>query len=189
MPYQPETSYFVQLDTPPPISRHVPLSREGAWNEPTPLPQTRRRRRRSQIRPLVLVLCIPLAWLLWAYTTPGGPSARIDEWISQVRGDVAEVSASPSLRQTANYFNDLYAAQGSYPYMSDTAIQADPKAAFGISMTFTWCSPRDVVIGSPNAGGTVSRLLLDGKDLGNVPGVQGCPNLARPAPWKASQAR
>ena len=51
-------------------------------------------------------------------------------------------------------------------------------------MTFTWCSPRDVVLRSPNAGGSVSRLLLDGKDLGNVPGVQNCPNLAHPAPWK-----
>ena len=83
------------------------------------------------------------------------------------------------------YFDQLYATQGSYPNLSDSAIQADPKAGFGLSMNFTWCSPRDVVIQSPSAGGTIAKLLVDGKDVGNVVGAAACPaNLAHPAPWK-----
>ena len=73
--------------------------------------------------------------------------------------------------------------------MSDTAIQDDPKAGFGLSMNFTWCSPQAVVLQSLSAGGSVSRLLVDGKDLGNVNGAQQCPaNLAKPAPWKPATA-
>ena len=31
----------------------------------------------------------------------------------------------------------------------------------------------------------MSRLLLAGKDLGNVSGIYGCPsNLTKPVPWK-----
>ena len=185
MPYQPETSYFVRLDTPPPVTRHTPLDRERHWKDSS-APAPRRRRRRMQIRPGAILLLIPLGWLGWAYTTPGGPSARINEWIDHTRTDVADVSASPSLHQTAAYFNGLYASQGSYPNLSDSALQAEPKAGFGLSMVFTWCSGRAVVIQSPSAGGTLSKLLVDGKDLGNVVGAATCPaNLAHPAPWKA----
>jgi len=127
-------------------------------------------------------------WLGWAYTTPGGPSARIQAWIDQTRTDVADVSASPSLQQTAAYFNGLYVSQGSYPDLSDSALQGDPKAGFGLSMVFTWCSARDVVIQSPSAGGTLSKLLVDGRDFGNVVGAAYCPaNLAHPAPWKVAR--
>ena len=186
VPYQPETSYFVRLDTPPPVSRHTPLERERHWEQPPP--GARRRRKRSGIRPVGILLLIPLVRVGWAYTTPGGPSARINEWIDKTRDDVADASASPSLRQTAIYFNGLYATQGSYPNVSDLTLQGDPKAGFGLSMVFTWCSPRDVVIQSPSAGGTISKLLVDGKDLGNVVGAATCPaNIAHPAPWTASK--
>jgi len=186
VPYQPEVSYFVRLDAPPPVSRHTPLERERHWQDPASEPAPRRRRKRYQIRPAGILLLIPLVWLGWAYTTPGGPSARINDWIDKTRTDVADVSASPSLRQSAIYFNGLYASQGSYPNLSDTTLQEDPNAGFGLSMVFTWCSGRDVVIQSPSAGGTISKLLVDGKDLGNVVGATTCPaNLAHPAPWSA----
>jgi hypothetical protein len=190
VPYQPETSYFVRLDTPPSVSRHTPLERERHWKDPALSEPARHRRRRYRVRPAGILLLIPLVWLGWAYTTPGGPTARINEWIDHTRTDVADVSASPSLHQTAAYFNGLYASQGSYPNMSDSALQSEPKAGFGLSMIFTWCTGRDVVIQSPSAGGTLSKLLVDGKDFGNVVGVVTCPaNLARPAPWKVPTAK
>jgi hypothetical protein len=195
VPYQQqETSYFVRLDAPPPSSRHTPLERERHWDEPLPPvsrrtsrrpQQSRRRKRRSfTIRPVGVLVVALLAWLGWAYTTPGGPSARIDDWINHTRTDVADVSLGPGLHKTANYFNQLYATQGSYPRMSELQIQQDPNAAFGINMNFSWCSPDAVVLTSNGAGGSVSRLLLAGRDLGNVSGVYGCPtNLSKPAPW------
>jgi hypothetical protein len=137
------------------------------------------------VRPVGLLLLALLAWVAWAYTTPGGPSARINNWIDQTRGDVVAASAGPGLRQTANYFDQLYASQGSYPNMSDTTIQEDPNAGFGLGMSFTWCNSQAVVLRTPTAGGSVSRLLLGGKDLGEVNGAENCPtNFEKPSPWK-----
>lgn len=191
MAYRPETSYFVNLDAPPADSRHTPLARERDWNGSSDRTEhaPRRRRRPVTIRPAGLLLLALLGWVGWAYTTPGGPSARINDWIDQTRGDVAAASAGPGLHQTATYFNQLYASQGSYPNMSDTAIQEDPNAGFGLGTRFTWCNGQAVVLQSPTAGGSVSRLLVGGKDLGEVVGAHGCPsNLAKPAPWKADTA-
>jgi hypothetical protein len=191
VPYQPESPYFVNLDAPPPISRHAPQERQRHWDDSSvrPAPEPRRRRRRFKVRPSAVIL-LPLAvWVGWAYTTPGGPSARINDWIDRTRGNVEAASAGPGLHQTASYFNQLYAVQGDYPNMSDTAIQGDPKAGFGLSMNFLWCGPQAVVLQSLSAGGSVSRLLVAGKDLGEVSGSQRCPvNLAKPAPWKPANA-
>jgi hypothetical protein len=194
VPYQQDSSYFVRLDAPPPTSRHTPLQRER-WDEPeAPVgrgwgrskpPRHRKPKRRTEIRPAWVLVLLVAGWLGWAYTTPGGPSARIRGWIDHTRTDVADVSLGPGLHRTANYFNGLYATQGSYPHMSDTQLQQDPNAAFGINMGYNWCAPNAIVLTSNGAGGTVSRLLLGGRDLGNVSGLYGCPsNLAKPAPWK-----
>jgi len=194
VPYQSET-YFVRLDAPPSSSRHTPLQRER-WDErpeplgPTGRSQSPRRRkhrpkRRTEIRPVAVLALLVAGWLAWAYTTPGGPSARIQGWIDHTRTDVADVSLGPGLHRTANYFNGLYATHGSYPQLSESQLEADPNAAFGINMGYQWCSPAAVVLTSSAVGGTVSRLLLSGKDLGNVSGVYGCPaNLNKPLPWK-----
>ena len=198
MPYQQESSYFVRLDAPPSSSRNTPLQRER-WDEPAspvggrssgrPEKPHRRPKRRMQIRPAVLLLVLVLGWVAWAYTTPGGPEARIRGWIDHTRTDVNDVSLGPGLRQTAVYFNGLYASQGSYPDMSESEIQQDPNAAFGINMGFTWCGPSAIVLVSNGAGSSVSRLLLGGRDLGNVSGTYGCPaNLSKPAPWKIPKA-
>jgi len=196
VPYQPDTAYFVRLDAEPESSRNTPTQRER-WDEPVPpvsrrssfQPEPKHRRRRSfTIRPAAVLLLAVLGWVAWAYTTPGGPSARIQSWIDRTRSDVADVSLGPGLHKTANYFNELYATQGSYPHLSDSQLQQDPNAAFGINMTYTWCGPGAVVLTSRNAGGSVSRLLLAGKDLGNVSGVYGCPaNLTKPVPWKITK--
>jgi hypothetical protein len=197
VPYQQESSYFVRLDAPPPSSRHTPLEREPHWEEPEspgrrsvrPVEPARKRKRHSfSIRPAGLLLLAVLTWVAWAYTTPGGPSARINDWIDHTRTDVADVSLGPGLHKTANYFNQLYATQGSYPHMSDSEVEQDPNAGFGINQTYTWCAPSAVVLTSNGAGGSVSRLLLSGKDLGNVNGVYGCPgDLSKPAPWTVSK--
>jgi len=200
VPYQSDMSYFVRLDAPPPSSRHTPLQRDR-WDEPAapvghpprrskePKQTKRRPKRRTQIRPAAVLLLIVAGWLAWAYTTPGGPSARIRGWIDHTRTDVADVSLGPGLHRTANYFDQLYATRGSYPNLSETQLQQDPNVAFGINMGYQWCSPGAVVLTSNGAGGSVSRLLLAGKDLGNVSGVYGCPgNLAKPLPWKIPKA-
>ncbi len=187
MAYRPETPYFVRLDEAPPVSRFAPQRRERQLEGTTttnPGP-VRRRRRRFTIRPVGVLLVAVLAWVGWAYTTPGGPSARIQGWIDHTRGVVDTASIGPGLHQTATYFNELYATQGSYPNMSDTAIQEDPKAGFGLGMNFTWCSGQAVVLQAPAAGGTISRLLVGGRDIGDVTVAAGCPsNLAHPKPWK-----
>jgi hypothetical protein len=196
VPYQQDTSYFVRLDAPPPSSRHTPLQRER-WDEPAAPPgrskprrsAKRRPKRRTEIRPAVLLLLLIAGWVAWASTTPGGPSARIQSWIDHTRTDVADVSLGPGLHRTANYFNQLYATQGSYPHLSDTQLEQDPNASFGINMGYQWCSPSAVLLMSNGAGGSVSRLLLGGKDLGNVSGQQGCPaNLTKPLPWRIPKA-
>jgi len=200
VPYQSETSYFVRLDAPPPSSRHTPLQR-GRWDEdPEPLEHKkvrvkaprrtkRRSRRRHEIRPAAVLILLVAAWVAWAYTTPGGPSARIQGWIDHTRTDVADVSLGPGLHKTANYFNQLYATQGRYPQLSETQLQEDPNAGFAINMGYQWCSPAAVVLTSAAAGGQVSRLLVGGRDLGNVSGSYGCPaNLSKPLPWRLPKA-
>ena len=185
MEYRPEQSYFVNLDAPPETSaRFTPTER--SWTEPPGrIDPPRKRRRPITIRPVALVAFVLLGWVAWAYTTPGGPSARINEWIDHTRGDVAAAGLGPGLHQTTSYFNGLYAAQGSYPSMSDTEIQEDPKAGFGLGMKFVWCNSQAVVLQAPSAGGFVTRLLVAGKDYGDVNGALGCPaNLAKPTPWK-----
>lgn len=190
MPYKTEGPYFVNLDAPAAPSRNTPLGREQHWADtsprgPEPVPAHRRRKRKMRIRPLLIVALALLGWLGWAFTTPGGPSARIGNWIDRTRGDLAQASANPDLRRSANYFNGLYATQRSYPNPSDSAIEAAPDSGFGLGMSFDWCGPRAVVLHDLSSGGQVSRLLLDGKDLGNVAARRACPtNLSNPAPWK-----
>ncbi len=186
MPFQPEVSYFVRLDAPPPPSRYTGRDREAPWSPDEPLaPPPRRRRRRTQIRPAGVFVLAVLAWLGWAYTTPGGPSARIRGWIDHTRGDIADVSANPNFQQPTSYFNGQYAQNGRYPDPSDTDIQQNPQAGLGPGTSFIWCGPNAVVLQTLSSGGSVSRLLLDGSSLGNVPSAHGCPtNLANPLPWK-----
>ena len=45
-----------------------------------------------------------------------------------------------------------------------------------------------MVLTSLTGSGTISRLLLAGKDMGDVHGLQHCPaDLTNPLPWKLSQ--
>jgi hypothetical protein len=186
MPYKTEGPYFVNLDAPSPGSRTTPIARDLQYaDDPrrAQAPRPKRSRRRMTIRPAFLLALAVLTWVGWAYTTPGGPSARIGGWIDHTRNVVAEATANPDVKRSVQYFNGLYASQGSYPNLSDSALQASP--GFGLSDKVVYCGPRALVLQSVSSGGSVSRLLLDGKDLGSVPHRRACPSdLSRPAPWK-----
>jgi hypothetical protein len=185
VPYKTEGPYFVNLDAPAAPSRTTPIAREGRYAEDggrPPAPPHKRRKRKLRIRPAWILVIAVASWLGWAYTTPGGPSARIRGWIDHTRGIVAEASVNSDLHRNAEYFNGLYTSQGGYPNLSDSAIQATP--GFGLSEKLVYCGPRAIVLQSLSSGGTLSRLLLDGQDLGNVPNSRGCPaDLSHPRPW------
>jgi hypothetical protein len=177
--------YFVNLDTPSAPSRTTPLGREARYAEDAraPLPVHKPRKRKVRVRPAWIFVIAVASWFGWAYTTPGGPSARIGGWIDHTRGIVAEASVNPDVRRSAQYFNGLYASQGRYPVLSDSEIQASP--GFGLSERLIYCGPRAIVLQSLSSGGSLSRLLLAGDDLGNVSNRVDCPtNLSDPAPWK-----
>jgi hypothetical protein len=141
-----------------------------------------------RIRPVWVLVALVGSWFAWAYSTPGGPSARIGGWIDHTRGVVAEASVNPDVKRSAEYFNGLYATEGRYPNLSDTALQTTP--GFGLSQAVVYCGPRAIILQSLSSGGSVSRLLLDGKDLGSVPNARGCPaNLNRPTPWKLQSTK
>jgi hypothetical protein len=188
--YKTEGPYFVNLDAPEATSRTTAVGREQHWADdstrgPVPVPAHRRRKRKTRVRPAWLIVIALLSWIGWAYTTPGGPSARIGDWIDHTRDDVTEATVNPELRRSAAYFNGLFATQRRYPNLSDAEVQAAPNSGLGLGVSFEWCGPRAVVLHTLNSGGSVSRLLLDGKDLGNVATSRPCPsNLANPSPWK-----
>jgi hypothetical protein len=119
------------------------------------------------------------AWTLWASQQPGGVSGTINGWIDHVRGDVQDVGAGHDLKDAANYFDDQFAKTGTYPVLSDSDLTA---AGISIDVDEVNCSGQAVVLQTV----TVSRLLLNGEDKGDVAGRVGCPaNLADPKPWKS----
>jgi len=82
-------------------------------------------------------------------------------------------------------FDGWYRQRGSYPNETQAQLDQDPDASWGAGMDVTWCTPRAVVLTSLTASGTVSRLLLDGKVVGDVEGRVACPaDLVNPLPWQ-----
>ena len=136
----------------------------------------------------VALLVIGLGtWGVWAQQRPGGVSGTIDGWISHVRGDVAKVSADPDVAKARRYFAGQYQSTDAYPEMSESDLTA---VGIGVGVNVFWCSPQAVVIQGATGGGQSSRLLLAGKDLGEIQGMYGCPsNLGAPAPWKLLPAK
>jgi hypothetical protein len=152
----------------------------AAHERPQPVRRPRRRGRFHQLPWLRVCLLLALgAWFVWAQSTPGGVSARINGFIDHVRGDVETATVDPQIRSAADAFNAAYHRDGRYPasidvFSSDLAPSVDADV----------CNGRAVVLVGESGRGTVSRLLLDGKVVGDVMGRQPCPsNLAKPAPW------
>jgi hypothetical protein len=180
--------YFVRLDAAP-SARHTPVERMHApYQRPQDHEPPRRRKRRNsnfRVRPMTVFLIAVLIGLAYLQTQPGGVSGQVNKWIDKARGDVESASANPDLRRASEYFNRQYDAGGVYPNMSEEQIRDDPTAGFGIGVDVFWCGPQAMVLQSLTGSGTVSRLLLEGNDRGDVAGRNGCPtDLTKPAPWK-----
>jgi hypothetical protein len=123
---------------------------------------------------------------LWAMSTPGGISARFDDVWTNVSGVVEKAAADPELRRATVVFNEWYEQSGSYPRYTETELRERPEATWGVGLDVQWCGPHYVVLRSPTSRGTISRLLVEGKEHADVTGVAMCPpDLAHLAPWPA----
>jgi hypothetical protein len=176
-------NYFVRLD---PSSEAPPAGRAAR-------PQTRfdvggdgkkkrrRRRKRFDGRSVFFVLLLVAlgAWCVWAAGRPGGISGTVNGFIEHVRGDVQDVSQGSDMKAGVKYFNQQYTQSGTYPSPSDADLSA---AGVGLGLTINNCGGQAVVLHTL----TASRLLMGGKDYGEVRGIYGCPaDLTHPSPWKA----
>jgi hypothetical protein len=98
-----------------------------------------------------------------------------------MRGEVAKVSSDPDFNRAVDYFERQYDRTGTYPRMSESDMTS---AGIGIGINAEWCGASAIVVQGAAGGGTASRLLVAGRDLGTVSGKQGCPaNLSNPVPW------
>jgi hypothetical protein len=178
-------SYFVRLDVVDTATRPalVDRNRHAYDDHAQAAPKVKRRHRRKHhhLRPGVLLLLAIAAWCGWASQRPGGISGTINGWIEHVRGDVAKISADPDFTRAVNYYNVQFSANRAYPQLTDDQLAADG----GIGIRAEWCSTNAVVLQGAEGGGTASRLLLNGRDLGVVMGKHDCPgDLTDPQPWK-----
>jgi hypothetical protein len=179
-----DNGYFVRLGAA--TKEPAPPSHESY--EPDE-PRHRKRRVRFKLRPLTLIGLILVGWLAWAATTPGGVKERLHDISNKLQSVVDDATTDPGLKRAATFYNDQYERTGTYPNLSEQDMRDDPDAGWGVGVTIEYCNPHAIVLQSLTGGGTISRLLLNGKDLGDVHGEQPCPNdLTNPLPWKATDA-
>jgi hypothetical protein len=151
---------------------------------PVPAPEPRHRRRRVHVPIGVVVIVFLAAWMLWAQSHAGGARAQIEHAIEKARGAVEHATTDPGLKRAAIYFNAQYERDGRYTSLSDAERGTDPAADWGVGVTVELCSPQVMVLRSLTGAGTVSRLLLSGRDLGDAIGEHACPSdYANPKPW------
>jgi hypothetical protein len=154
-------------------------------SSPPPLPRRRRAKRRAVPWLRLVILVGLLSWFGWASTTPGGVSARVNGFIDQLRGDVEQATADPSLRRAAEALDAVFQRDGRYPAASSPELRDDPAYGIGVGVEVMACGPRDVVVVGLTGRGTVSRLLVDGKVVGDVAGSAPCPaDPDQPRPWR-----
>jgi hypothetical protein len=174
------TDYFVHLDATP--GKRGNVAREQFESSDSPH-KRKRRKKRSNSRS-VLMLCLLLAvggWVYWASQRPGGVSGTVNGWIEDVRGDIAKVSSDPDFGRAVDYYQAQFEATGRYPTLNENQLA---NAHIGVGIDVLWCAPNAVVIVGAAGGGSASRLLMDGKEVGSVTGRQPCPaSLEDPKPW------
>lgn len=179
-------NYFVRLDVDsapsPTSSRGRVRNDRHAYDTGSTHRKTRRRKRVGGGRIMMVLLAIGLAaWVAWAAQQPGGVSGTVSGFIAHVRGDVQDVSGGASLKHASGYFNNAYAQNGVYPRPTEEQLGA---ADIGVDVDVVDCGGQGVVLRTL----TVSRLLVAGKDLGEVSGSQACPaDLNDPSPWKPAK--
>jgi hypothetical protein len=126
-----------------------------------------------------------LGGLAWASLSPGGLRARLSGVDSSVSGAVSDLTQSRSIDQASKMFNTWYAQRGGYPDYTQSQLDEMANADWSEGMNVAWCTPRDVVLTGFTASGMVSRLLVDGKVVGDLEGQVACPAAVDdPAPWK-----
>jgi hypothetical protein len=129
---------------------------------------------------IVLLLAIG-GWVAWASGREGGVSGTVNSWIDDMRGEVAKVSSDPDFNRAVEYFDKQYESTGRYPRMTESDLAS---ARIGVGINVEWCNASAIVVRGAAGGGTASRLLVAGRDLGNVSGRQSCPaDLSHPTPW------
>jgi hypothetical protein len=133
-------------------------------------------------------VCLALAVvgaLAWASLSPGGIRARLSGVDSSISGGVADLTQSRSLDQASKMFDTWYTQRGAYPDYTQSQLDEMANADWSEGMNVSWCTGRDIVLTGFTASGTVSRLLIDGKVIGDLDGQVQCPvDLVDPAPWK-----
>ena len=173
-------AYFVRLD-PEPQEGHAPPGGGSPGREGLGAPGLPRHRRRRRLNGRALFLTLVAlglgGWFAWASHRPGGASGAVNGWISSVRGDVAKVSADPDLGTARKYFNDSVLQDGLVPAAERLGPPGRRHRDRGHRQG---CSAQAVVIQGASGGGTVSRLLLAGHDLGEVSGKYDCPTDLSP---------
>jgi hypothetical protein len=133
---------------------------------------------------VVLALAV-VGGLAWASLSPGGLRKRLTGIDSSITGTVADLTQSRSLDQASKMFDTWFAQQGRYPDYTQSQLDESGNAGWSEGMNVSWCTPRDIVLTAFTASGTVSRLLIDGKVVGDLDGQIQCPvDLVDPAPWK-----
>jgi hypothetical protein len=179
---QDRSGYFVRLGTN--ATQEAPT--RYADDEDLPPPKKRRGGVQFKLRPLNVIGLLLVGWLVWAATTPGGVGARIEGISDRIERLVTDATTDPGLKRAANYYNERYAREGSYPQLGEAELRDDPDAGWGIGVTTEWCSSNAMVLTSLTGGGTISRLLLNGEDFGDVHSKAGCPSdPTNPLPWNA----
>ena len=104
---------------------------------------------------------------------------------SSISGGVSKLTQSRELEQATKTYNEWYDQQGQYPDYTQDELLERSDLAWGAGMDVLWCSRRDVVLTSLTASGIVSRLLIDGKKVGDLAGREACPaDLVNPLPWE-----
>jgi hypothetical protein len=181
-----DNGYFVRLGA---ATKEAapPSSRESYEPEE---PRHRKRRVRFKLRPLTLIGLILVGWLAWAATTPGGVKERLHDISNKLQSAVDDATTDPGLKRAATFYNDQYDRLGAYPNMSEQDMRDDPDAGWGVGVDVDYCNPNAIVLQSLTGSGTISRLLIEGRDYGDVHGKVDCPaNLENPLPWKTQASK
>jgi hypothetical protein len=175
-----DRGYFVRIAPAPDAAASTANPRAGLGGDGPSRPA----RRRVHV-PLGLVVLLALGgWLTWAQTREGGARAQIQHAIDNARGAVEKATTDPGMKRAATYFNEQYARDGKYQQWTEAQQRADPNVDWGVGVEVNYCNPQALVLHSLAGSGTISRLLLRGRDLGDAIGKHACPvDYENPVPW------
>jgi hypothetical protein len=130
----------------------------------------------------MVIACLAAAGVI------GKPGAIHDRFFgigSSISGSVSKLTESRDLEGATKAFNGWFERQGLYPNYTQSELIERTDGPWGAGLDVSWCSNRDVVLTSLTASGIVSRLLIDGKTVGDVAGRNACPaDLVNPLPWE-----